>query len=371
MSSRKFPVSPCLLVCLSPRRFNALMASAPQDDAALLGGVISTLVGSGLPIEQGLRAAARELPRSRTAKALNTVADRLQRGESFEQAADDRSMPAHLRALVAGGLRSASLGRVLEEFVAAERHAVEVHRKIMLAISYPAFLLMLMSCLFAFVVYEVVPGFVEIYEDFDADLPAITIGLVEVATSGKVMVIGNIAMVVVVWLFLLLAMKVAELQTLLVAVPLLGPAIRWAALARFSRLLALLVDMELPLPEALELAGLGCQDSTLRYASRKAAGNVQAGAALSEALAAWRQFPRSLAPMVRWGERATSRQGPPTGLADALRTAAEMFDGRLEAQLGLLRAVVPPLSFAAVIWGALFIVSATMLPMISLIEKLT
>jgi type II secretory pathway component PulF len=356
-------VSPCL--------FNAYMTGPTNEDASALGGVISTLVGSGLPIEEGLRAAARELPRGRTVKALATLADRLERGESFEQAAGDRTMPAHLRALVAGGLRSASLGRVLEEFVAAERHAVDVHRKILLTISYPAFLLMLMSCLFAFVVYEVVPGFVEIYEDFDADLPAITVGLVEVATSGKWMVIGNIAMVVLVWLLLLLAMKVAELQTLLVAVPLLGPAIRWAALARFSRLLALLVDMEVPLPQALELAGLGCQDSTLRYASQKAAGNVQAGAALSEALATWRQFPRSLAPMVRWGERATSRQAPSTALADALRTAAEMFDGRLEAQLGLLRAVVPPMSFAAVVWGALFIVSAMMLPMISLIEKLT
>jgi general secretion pathway protein F len=136
------------------------------------------------------------------------------------------------------------------------------------------------------------------------------------------------------------------------------------------RLLALLLDSELPLPQALELAGRGCQDSILEYGSAKAAASVRAGAALSDALAARRQFPRSVGPIVRWGEQAAAQNQPTTALSDALRTAAEMFDGRLDAQLALLRAIVPPLTFVFVLWGSMFIVSATLLPMISLIEKL-
>lgn len=339
--------------------------SPSQDDPAVIGGMLSSLVASGLPIEQGLRAAARELPRSRTAKALSRLADRLQRGEAFETAAGDRSMPAHLRALVAAGLRSASLGRVLDEFVAAERHAAETHRKIMLAISYPALLLLLLSCLFAFFSFGVVPSIMEVYHDFDADLPGLTVALSEISASGYWVTLGNIAALIFAWIFLWAAMNVVELRAVVMAVPLLGPALRWAALARFCRLLAMLIDAELPLPQALELAGRGCQDATLGLASRRAAESVESGAALSDALVARRAFSESLGPMLRWGER-----GPAPALADALRTAGEMFDGRLEAQLGLLRAVVPPLSFALVLWGALFLVSATLLPMISLLEKL-
>lgn len=337
-----------------------------QDDPAAIGGVLSSLVSSGLPIEQGLRAAARELPRGRTAKALIRLAARLELGEAFEEAAGDRSMPAHLRALVAAGLRSASLGRVLEEFVAAERHAADVHRKIMLAISYPALLLLLLSCLFAFFSFGIVPHIMEIYHDFDADLPALTVALGEISASGYWAVLGNIAALIFAWVFLWTAMNVAELRAVVMAVPLLGPALRWAALARFCRLLAMLVDAELPLPQALELTGRGCQDVTLDQASRKAAASVASGAALSDALVARRPFPESLGPMLRWGER-----GPAPALADALRTTGEMFDGRLEAQLGLLRAVVPPLSFAMVLWGALFLISASLLPMVWLLEKLT
>lgn len=346
------------------------MPSTSGDDAAI-GGAISALVASGLPVEQGLRAAARELPSGRTAKALGRLADRLERGEPFEQAADERSMPPHLRALVVSGVRSASLGRVLEEFVAAERHAADVHRKILLALSYPAFLLLLMSCLFAFFSFGVVPGIMKLYEDFDADLPGLTVALGEVSRSGKFIVWGNIAALVAAWLFLWLAMNVSELRPVILAVPLVGSALRWAALARFSRLFALLVETELPLPQALVLAGRGCQDSTLNYASKKVSAAVERGAALADALVVRRQFPSSLGPMVRWGELAAARQGATSPLADSLRTAAEMFEGRLEAQLGLLRAVVPPLTFALVLWGALFIVGATLLPLVSLIEKLT
>ncbi|HVX11346.1 MAG TPA: type II secretion system F family protein [Pirellulales bacterium] len=347
------------------------MGQTQGEDAAILGGAITSLVASGLPIEQGLRAAARELPPGRTAKALATVADKIERGEKLEVALADDTMPGHLRALVVGGLRTASLGRVLEEFVAAERHADDVHRRLMLAISYPAFLLLLMSGVFAFFCFGVVPGFVQLYDDIDADLPAATMALAQLSRNGPWMVIGNLAVLAAGWLFLALTMKLPELRTILVAVPLLGPVVRWAGLTRFLRLLALLLDTELPLPQALELAGRGCQDSMLDYASRKAAASVRAGATLSDALAARRQFPRSLGPIVHWGERAAAQDGSTTALSDALRITAEMFDCRLEAQLALLRAVVPPLAFVFVLWGSMFIVSATLLPMISLIERLT
>lgn len=348
------------------------------NDAADLGGAIASLVGSGLPIEQGLRAAARELPRGRTSRALAALAEKLARGQELDTAlaAENTSLPPHLRALIAAGVRSLSLGRVLEEFVAAERQAADVHRKLLLAVSYPAVLLLLMSAVFAFFCLGVVPGLMQVYEDFDADLPGATLALAELSRSGYWMLIGNVAVLVVAWLFVWAAMRVPELRTLLVAVPLLGPAVHWASLARFCRLLSLLTEMKLPLPQALELAGRGCQDARLAGAARKVSAGVRRGATLSDALVARRQFPQSLVPMVRWGEQAAGGQAaggqvPSTALADALRTAAEMFDGRMEAQLGLLRAVVPPLTFLLVFWGSAFLMSSTLLPLISLIEKLT
>ncbi|HWB07673.1 MAG TPA: type II secretion system F family protein [Pirellulales bacterium] len=362
------------------------MQNSSGNDARNLSGAITSLVASGLPIEQGLRAAASELPRGRTAKALLSIAVKLERGEKLQTvlAAEDRSLPEHLRALVVSGLRSASLGRVLEEFVSAERHAVDVYRKIMLAVSYPALLLLLISSVFVLFCFGVLPGLLEVLDDFDLDLPMQTLALTRLADSGSWMLVGNVLLLAAAWAFLWFAIRIYELRTMLVAVPVLGPVIRWAGLARFSRLLALMVDCELPLAESLELAGRGCQDASLEYAARKAAADMRKGSTLGDALLARRQFPQSLGPMVRWAEQTAQSQpnrtgtnpfGPSTApagaLADALRIAAEMFESRLEIQLALLRAVAPPLSFLFVVWGVSFLVAAISLPMVNLLDRLT
>lgn len=382
-----------------------------ERDDANLAATVSSLVDAGLPVEAGLRAAARELPRGHTARSLAALADRLDRGETIEQALSHARTPAHLQALVAAGLHSAALGRVLEEFVAVERHADDIHRHIRLAISYPALLFALMSGLFAFFATAILPGFVDMYEDFDADLPGATMMLVEYAHSGNFAVYGNLAIVLGGWLLIVLAVRVPDLRLIVSSAPLLGPVLRWAALSRFARLLALLIESELALPQALRMAARGCHDTALEHAARLAAARVEAGAVLSDALASLRAFPESLRPMLRWGEqmvtvapalgegdvaaelrdedcgrpgRLSLRHGvselqrvpglpaaSSTALADALRVAAEMFEGRLEAQLTLLKAVVPPLTFLCVLWGALFLIAALMLPMISLIGKLS
>lgn len=344
--------------------------SVEREHAADLATTISSLVNAGLPIEEGLAAAARELPRGPTAKALDRLTDQLRQGQNLEHALDDRRTPAHLQALVAAGLRSAALGRVLEEFVAVERHADDVHRRIRLALSYPAVLVGLMSGLVTFFAATIVPGFAAVYKDFDADLPISTRMLIEYSSAGNWVVVGNLAVVVGAWLLILLAMRVPDLRTILLAAPLLGPILRWASLARFARLLALLVESELPLPSALRMAASGCHDRTLEHAAHTAAARVEAGWALSDSLASLRAFPESLAEMLRWSEQAVGGESR-TALCESLRVAAEMFEGRLEAQLALLRTVLPPLTFLFVLWGSLFLVAAIIMPMVSLIDKLS
>ncbi|HEX7447347.1 MAG TPA: type II secretion system F family protein [Pirellulales bacterium] len=377
------------------------MLNARHDADAQLAATIASLVEAGLPIEAGLTAAARELPRGRTARALATLADQLARGEPLDQALTRSRAPAHLQTLVAAGLRSADLGRVLEEFIALERHADDVHRRVQVALAYPAILLAMLSGVLAFFAAAVVPGIMQFYDDFGGDPPGPTQMLAEYTELGPWMLAGNAAIVSGGWLLIWLGMNVPELRTMLIAAPLLGPILRWASLARFTRLLALLLESRLPLPQALRLAGGGCHDTSLAFAARLAAGRVEQGAALSDSLVSLRAFPESLGPILRWGEHLVApalsdgvsvaegdrglrddglRHGvsellsgsePSTALSESLRVAAEMFEGRLEAQLGLLRAVVPPLTFLFVLWAALFLVSSLILPMIDLVEKLS
>ena len=94
------------------------------------------------------------------------------------------------------------------------------------------------------------------------------------------------------------------------------------------------------------------------------ADEVDKGRVLYESMADRRQFPASMIPLVEWGQRAPA-------LPDAFRAVAEMFEGRVRSQSSLLEAILLPVMFLTIVAFAGVFVIAMMLPMISLIQKLS
>ena len=331
-----------------------------------LSALAAGLTASGLPLDSGLKAAALEAPNRRLSRALLALSDRLSAGMPLDEAlaAQGARLPPHVRGLVLAGLQSGRMATVLEEFVAMECHAAQLRRRIALTLAYPAVLISVLLGAFAFFAAAVFPALASVLDDFDIGLPAATQIAVGFSDKGVSALLGNVAVLLGAWLLIWLASDLPELSSMLKAFPLLGPIARWAALSRFARLLALLLESRLPLAESLRMAGDGARDADLASACRKAAGAIENGCSLEEALTLHSAFPRSLSPIVAWGRQAAA-------LPEALITAADMFDARLQSQLGLLRTAVPALTFLAVLWGALFLVAAVLLPMIGLIERLT
>jgi type II secretory pathway component PulF len=147
-------------------------------------------------------------------------------------------------------------------------------------------------------------------------------------------------------------------------IPVIGPLWRWGRLAYFSRLMGLLLDQRVPLPEALRLTAAGLPNTALAAACHRAAAAVEAGRPLAASLAAQRPFPPTLIPLVEWGQQTPA-------LAEAFRAAAEMFEGRVQYQQAFLGVILAP---ALLLLIALFIgtvVLALMLPLLHLIQCLT
>ena len=112
---------------------------------------------------------------------------------------------------------------------------------------------------------------------------------------------------------------------LLYRLPMLGPLLRWSRLAKFSRLMGLLLEQQVSLPDALRLTAAGLSDADLARGCRLAADDAENGGPLDECLAARRQFPASLIPMIQWGQQTPA-------LPDAFYAAAEMFAGAVRSQ---------------------------------------
>jgi general secretion pathway protein F len=336
------------------------------EEATELAARVAELTRAGLPLGSGLRALAGELSSRRLAHVMLALADRLDAGDDLVAAIDalDSRLPPHVRGLVLAGLHSGRLPEVLEEYVDLERSQADLHRRLWASLLYPFVLLASLAALVVVARVFIIGGFVAIYHDFNASLPLITQWFIASSWS---MTWGMLAMVVIAALvptLLAAAPHAGWLWPLLYKIPMIGPVLRWSHLAQFGRLMDMLLGQQVPLPDALQLAADGMRDSNLAAACRNVADEVGQGRVLYESLADRRQFPASMIPVVEWGQRAPA-------LPDAFRAVADMFEGRVRSQSPLLEAVLLPVMLLVIIAFAGTFVLAMMMPMISLISRLS
>jgi general secretion pathway protein F len=151
----------------------------------------------------------------------------------------------------------------------------------------------------------------------------------------------------------------------LYAIPLVGTLLRSARLAGFAELLGILVDHEVPLPEALRLAGEASSDPLTRASSRRVQEFLSNGVPLAEALRGRGLVPEWVAWMMGLGERRGT-------LGKSLHQIADIYRRQVEMRAALLRSVLPP--FLVIGTAGVFVtffVFALMLPMVKLLEGLS
>jgi type II secretory pathway component PulF len=336
------------------------------EEAVELAARVAELSKAGLPLGPGLRALAGELPGRRLQRVLRAMADRLDAGADLAAviAAQGRRLPTCLRGLVLAGVHSGRLAEVLEEYVDLQQSQGELRRRLWLSFSYPFVLAVMMAAMAIFAKYTVVATFAKIFADFGTELPAMTELVIRSAAPTTVFFLILVGLAATIPLLLWLAPHVSWVWLVLHRVPMLGPLLRWRHLAQFSRLMGLLLEQQVPLPDALRLTAAGLRDARLAQGCDRVADDVERGRSLPESLAARQQFPPSLIPVVQWGQQTPA-------LADAFRAAAEMFEGRVRSQGTLLEALLLPAMLLAIITVVGFFVVAMFLPLLRILTALS
>jgi type II secretory pathway component PulF len=349
------------------------MSSADQpkplsgEEARQLTEHLAALTKAGVPLAPALRAAAEEIPSRRLAEAMTSLAGELEAGRSLEMilAANPRFVPDHMRRLIETGIRSGNLSDVLVQLVDIDRTSVDLRRSIRLAVAYPLLLVALAISLVAFLAWFIIPGLRQIFLDFKMDLPASTVALIWLGgNQGLSWIFAGIGVGLIVILGLRLAMSHARWRAMILRIPLVGPMLLWRAVADWSRLSALLLQQGMSLPESLGLASIASRDAYLAVRGQRISRSVGLGVKLADALKTESGMPKSLAPLISWGEDKGA-------LPDAFRTAGEMFDSRVQLRSALLQSVLPPIAFIVVLLVAFWLISAMMGPLVHLIFDLS
>jgi general secretion pathway protein F len=357
-----------------------------NKDTAELAERLAELVATNTPLAEGLRAAAEETGSRRLRKMLARVAARLEAGEPIEEVLLSGSvgLPAHVAGMVRAGLGCGQLSQVLTELVERYRTHRELRRNILLALAYPAFLVIAIAAVYMLAFTVILPPIVQLVEEMEVELPALTQAIVLLTKGAQAAVqwlvslgkpmfgaTGKVVTAIVVatlgiaywWFRRRPAFEHfrARWHWLLGTMPLFGPLRVGISITDFSRLLRVLLEQQVPLPDALRLTADGVSDANVAEVSRTLAQGTAAGQPLSDLLAATSRMPALMVPLVRWGEQADR-------LPEALAAIGETAEGRVRLGTAMLVTVFPPIAFVFLGAAVLGLMAVIFLPLYSVIN---
>ena len=225
---------------------------------------------------------------------------------------------------------------------------------------------------FLLLMLEIVPVFGKMFEEFELDLSAATMSLVQISDACVALTQGDQKwLLVIVCIMSIVALLLVRFvagpagwRRFLGTAPLIGPIVSWSGAAAFAQMMAVLLDYDIPLPRALELTSDAVRDRNVSNACRLLAAGVANGQTLADGLEEVGHLPATLIPFVRSGEQLGDLSG-------ALKLASQVFFERIGLRTALLSSVSPPIIFVFIGLGIAFCVIALFMPLVSLVGGLS
>jgi type IV pilus assembly protein PilC len=362
---------------------------------------LSILQDAGLPILRSLRILQEQSRPGRLKNCLMDVCEDIESGATLSEAmskqpkAFDRLYVNMIKAGEAGGALEVILRR-LAEF---QEKAQSLKRKVKGAMVYPVVVVLVAVGILTFIMIKIVPAFIKIFDDFDADLPAMTVLLIQISDYCVNYWYTIPLIPTAVWLMVKLIRKFrygrAGWDTFTIKMPVFGQIVEKNIVARTTRTLGTLVASGVPILEALNITRETSGNAVFERMYQKVYDSIREGESISKpmkefsrpqfnaiAVFFWAFFCTPIGVLIyltRWNKRIVDDLvvnmvdvGEETGELDAmLYKVADNYDEEVAVLTESLISLLEPLLI--VVLGVMvgFIVIALFLPLVSLIEKLT
>jgi len=323
-----------------------------------------TLLKAGLPILGSLDLLIKRQKDNYFRSLLQNVRERVKGGELLSEAFSAQNVfPKIYTTTLMAGEKSGNMEEVLTRYINFQRLALTFKKKLLVSLVYPTLLVSVVLIMFVFLVTYVVPQFAKLYQDLNAQLPAITVLMLSIGTHAQqyapvgVVVLGLV-------LFLLSRWKATDkgkafIDKMLLGIPLVGDILIKHQVATFSRMLSTLLLGGMPLVPCLEMAGASMSSTKVVNGIRDASVRVREGQSLAHSLEQQKIFPELSVEMIEVGES--------TGALPAMLTSvAEFYEEDVQTALGAAMALIEPaiLIVMAVFVGGILI--SLYLPIFSL-----
>lgn len=328
---------------------------------------LAELAQTGMPLPEGLRAAASETRSVRLARQFRKFATAFESGSKWDVATLDESkssVPPHILGAIRAGILSGNLGDALNGLVDQDRSYRDAWRQLVLALAYPLTLVVLTITLLLLALLLIVRPMKEIFADFGTELPVATQMWIQLSDAlPELLLVISVSLALSLIALRLIGGRIGW-SRFISGIPLFGNMIHLAGVSQMLRMLEVLVSQNLPLGEALRLTSSGAADANMQFVSQWLAKGVEAGVPLSDLMEATPRLPTVIVPIIRWGEKHGA-------LGDAIRSSYDLLEGSIRHRGSMVATLLGPLMLIFVGVGIGLLAVSMFMPLVSLIQNLT
>jgi len=310
------------------------------ESLVLFNQELLALLKAGIPLLQALELLVGHGKDAQLRRSLAQVVELVREGMSFSDALEQTgAFPPVYRSNVVAGERSGTLPEVLARWLAFQKFAQTSRRRILEALFYPAFLVMVLILALGVIFNVVLPRFAEFYAGGDIEMPFFTKLLLG---AGKVISatvwlqgIALVALAVLIrWMVASEAGRTLA-ERLLLMLPKVGTLYRMYHSSVFSRTLGVLLSGGLPVVQALEVVQRTSPSERMKAGLLVITGKVRAGSSLHLALEQAKILDPLAVEMVRVGEQSSA-------LPEMLDHVADFFDQEVEKATTAVTSLIGP-----------------------------
>ncbi|HMW24265.1 MAG TPA: type II secretion system F family protein, partial [Burkholderiaceae bacterium] len=332
-----------ILVSKIKKRRTSGGKSIKGKDIAVFTRQLATMLRAGVPLLQAFDIVARGSPNPRLTRMLTDIRSDVETGTSLSAAF--RKHPLQFDALycnlVEAGEAAGILETLLERLATYQEKTIELQNKIRSALIYPVAVLVVAFVVVAVIMIFVIPSFKEIFRSFGAELPLptlIVIAMSEFFVEHWFLIFGGIGFGV--YMFLESWKRSPKMQMtmdrLLLKVPIFGPLVHKAAVARWSRTLSTMFAAGVPLVEALDSVGGAAGNAVFAEATEQIQRDVSTGSALTSSMQTTGVFPNMVLQMSSIGEESGS-------LDQMLGKVADFYEAEVDEAVKGLSTLMEPI----------------------------
>ena len=320
-------------------------------DIAIFMRPLATMLSAGIPLVQSFEIVGAGHENAAMQKLIMAVKTEVEGGTSLSDSFAKH--PLYFDDLVVNlvdaGEQAGALETLLDKIATYKEKTEALKKKIKKALTYPAAVLVVALVVTTILLIFVIPAFEDLFQGFGADLPAFTRMVIDLSVFVRAKGVYIAIMIgAAIGSFLYFQKRSRPMRHFLdrmsLKMPIIGPILQKAAIARYARTLATMFAAGVPLVEALESVAGATGNIVYEIGVLKIRDEVSTGQRLQQAMENVDLFPNMVIQMIAVGEESGSLDAMSAKVADfyeedvdnAVDNLSSLLEPMIMAILGVL-----------------------------------